>query len=888
MKIDNALTTQIDKAISAYTKDRDINVKGAAVSVRISDSITDNKTYEGTKASFADIQDKMKAMDTEGTIDSMVLMSHSMSKEDYAKAMKDGEDLSDVDAKDMVTIVDRIKLAVAKGGTEVEGFTDDISKEAMVEMTGCSELPAALEEADLTPSKNDLKEIKEAADLAKEIDKITDGMKKYLLFGNRKLTIDNLYLAQHSATLEARNQGSGYFTVDSTGYLAKKADLNENSLKEEITNLLSNLELPADEATIKDSEWLIKNGMCVTKENLDSLKDMEKVSLPLSDKDFANAVTISLSEGKAPKDANVIKVKNIYKEALELTDKKAYLADSELFTRHLKLHENRLKMLCNANLTLLKAPIKISFEDEIKYVEALKKVAETPAYKEAEEVLVCQEKIEAVKTAPAAIIPSFAFKISEISISEIAETGEDFTKRFKAANMAYEEMFTPVRKDMGDSIKKAFRNVDELLESLGLEPTEENRRAVRILGYNSMPIEKKNLEQVREADRELNSVLTRLTPKDTLTLIRKGTSPIDMSIKELNEYLDAKENSKQEEMEKYSRFLYKLERNNEIAPEEREKYIEVYRFINHLEKNDYAAVGNVLFAGNDYTIKNLRTAIKTAKNIDFDVKSVGIYKDLVDEDINAPGQRDWISFKYNNLQETLNSPSEFAKELTQNNIPVTAANLEAVLSLKGKRKNPFEKAFESSEKEEIEEALSFTDHMEDSDTAKEGYNEIVTKLSDNVFNRAMNENTFIDVRELQLTHMQLTISSKLASVENYEIPVEIGNENTLVNVKIIHNSKEEPNALVSFYSQDLGNVSARLSFDNEKLTGYITCDLKEAVSKLEKVADKLGEGVKVVSVNRNATPGYRIQSPMKDNEKEIDSKQLYRAAMNFLAAMKGI
>ncbi len=42
-------------------------------------------------------------------------------------------------------------------------------------------------------------------------------------------------------------------------------------------------------------------------------------------------------------------------------------------------------------------------------------------------------------------------------------------------------MMTAPRKDMGDSIQKAFRNVDDILEDLGLETNDSNRRAVRIL-----------------------------------------------------------------------------------------------------------------------------------------------------------------------------------------------------------------------------------------------------------------------------------------------------------------------------------------------------------------------------------------------------------------------
>ena len=47
---------------------------------------------------------------------------------------------------------------------------------------------------------------------------------------------------------------------------------------------------------------------------------------------------------------------------------------------------------------------------------------------------------------------------------------------------------TAPRSDMGDSIKKAFSNVDDILQDLQLDTSETNRRAVRILAYNNTDV----------------------------------------------------------------------------------------------------------------------------------------------------------------------------------------------------------------------------------------------------------------------------------------------------------------------------------------------------------------------------------------------------------------
>ena len=42
-------------------------------------------------------------------------------------------------------------------------------------------------------------------------------------------------------------------------------------------------------------------------------------------------------------------------------------------------------------------------------------------------------------------------------------------------------LMTAPRTDLGDSIQKAFRNVDDILNDLDMELTDDNRRAVRFL-----------------------------------------------------------------------------------------------------------------------------------------------------------------------------------------------------------------------------------------------------------------------------------------------------------------------------------------------------------------------------------------------------------------------
>ena len=142
-------------------------------------------------------------------------------------------------------------------------------------------------------------------------------------------------------------------------------------------------------------------------------------------------------------------------------------------------------------------------------------------------------------------------------------------KAYEEAGERYETLMTAPRSDLGDSIRKAFSNVDDILTDMSLEKTSENQRAVRILAYNSMEITPENIEKVKEADRQVSAVVDRLTPKNVLQMIRDGVNPLEKTFDELESYFSQNPESYEEEVEDYSRFLYQLERKKDVTEEER-------------------------------------------------------------------------------------------------------------------------------------------------------------------------------------------------------------------------------------------------------------------------------------------------------------------------------
>lgn len=220
---------------------------------------------------------------------------------------------------------------------------------------------------------------------------------------------------------------------------------------------------------------------------------------------------------------------------------------------------------------------------------------------------------EALKAMPAYALG--IHPVDETTLQSLYEDGAALKDTFEKAGERYETMMTAPRQDMGDSISKAFRNVDDILKDLGLETSYGNQRAVRILAYNQMELTPENIAEMKAADEEVQRAFDHLKPAVVRTMIKEGMNPLDMSFEEINTVSEQiQEEQGITEEEKFSKYLYKLEQNKEISEEERSAYIGVYRLIRQVEKTDGAAIGALLQQGGDITLRGLLTQVRSAKH----------------------------------------------------------------------------------------------------------------------------------------------------------------------------------------------------------------------------------------------------------------------------------
>ena len=219
-------------------------------------------------------------------------------------------------------------------------------------------------------------------------------------------------------------------------------------------------------------------------------------------------------------------------------------------TQRRQMEEVRLMMTIEANRQLMARGYSIDTTELEALVEALKKLeqeqnqklfGESDVAAAAEKASLYEEvqtKVSEIPYLPAAVLVQYIDGTEAFTLDGVHRNGTALKNAYEAARESYETLMTAPRADMGDSIRKAFRNVDDILEDMGLETSEENRKAVRILGYNSMDITDENMDAVKKYDMELQQTIRRMTPAASLQAIRDGKNPLTMSMEELNQYLD--------------------------------------------------------------------------------------------------------------------------------------------------------------------------------------------------------------------------------------------------------------------------------------------------------------------------------------------------------------
>lgn len=589
------------------------------------------------------------------------VLSNTLSNKDCEGLSEQGWSLNDTDVEAIVTVIDKIKMELLKAGVDISAFGDSISS-AQIDASGAGtseahQIEQALKKADLPYTQENKDDFEKSLEQAESLKPCDEGSIKYMLDNELPPTVSNLYKAQHS--------GSG--SKEET----PQQELDPN-LKKQVEEVILAAGLTVNAATLSYGSFLIENDIPVTPENIKYMDALSSLELPVDPNELMDKMALAVSEGNRPQDAVLIEeyslqhraadakevadqaddrqltyllkrnmpltlenLKNVNESVLKKDETgQEYEGQQEsgiaLITARRQLEEIRLSMTIEANYKLLKQGITIETQPMEDLIAQLKGVEDDyyqsllsnneiePTEENVSLLKESLDKTETLKHVPAYVLGGDGDDTR--TINTLHESGTNLKSTMERAGLAYETLMTTPRSDMGDSIQKAFQNVDDILEDLELEATPANQRAVRILAYNNLEITQDSIAEMKAADQKVQLLFDNLSPSVVMELMKKGVNPLNMDVSELNQMAeDIRKDLNIGEEDKFSKYLWKLEQKNEITQEERDTFIGMYRMLHQVEQTDGAVIGALVHQGTDLTVGNLLTAVRNKKAAGMDV-----------------------------------------------------------------------------------------------------------------------------------------------------------------------------------------------------------------------------------------------------------------------------
>ena len=868
--------------------------------------------------------------------DYMTLLSHTMSQEDYAKACEDGFDPRELDQDTAVTIVDRIKAELVRSGQNIAGYTDDIDLDTLAAAVGSDTLAQSIEEqfraTDIPLTPENVDELKTAWELASSLQQPQEGEVGYLVDNGLEPEIWNLYVAENSGAKVQQN------TVP-------------QELQDQMDKVITDAGLPVNDENRQKAQWLVGAGLPLTTDTLQQLAELDTIDYPVSEDAFAQAAASALAEGKSPVHANLARQENIYEKATEMvqdwfSDAKWDVTAENLAARK-QLEEIRLRMTAEVNVKLLQSDFSIDTAPMEQLIEALRRAEAEVADKyfpnDADAVAKYETYTQTVQVTnelpglPVSVLGPYSLKqkVSQETVAEFHSEGKALQTAYTEANERYETLMTAPRRDLGDSIRKAFSNVDDILTDMSLDKTPENQRAVRILAYNRMEITAENIERVKEADKQVTAVIEKLTPKNVLQMIRDGVNPLEKTFGELESYFAENPQSYEEEAEDYSRFLYQLEQKKDITENERKAYIGIYRMVHQIEREDGAAVGAVVNTGAELQFSTLLAASRSRRTSHMDWKvsddtgltqevrlsenniseqiSVGMAKEiLTDVSEDAESRDAYYQECLQQMREAVETEPGAAQMLERGEVNTSTSNLLAAQALLEDPAELFSdlQRYRKKYNKEKEipvaatggepagtEASGLWEQLDQPNFADDYRTMLQDALQETETISLEQAESHLDVKQLQLVHKQLRLAGNLQNRQEYFLPMYLGDQLAGVHLTLQQGTGEISAVDIRVDAGD-EQLEAHLQVNGEHIEGYLVGNTPEEVTKLEKTsdiflewiqtdtsADWKAEKLSVVS-SRDMT---RMAAGETQNAETIESRadaaQLYRLAKGFLQAV---
>lgn len=904
------------------------------------------------ESALDEIRQEAENMEAQLLQKKMQIVSNTATPSDCGEMEEDGFSLNNTEIETVVTEMDKIKMELAKAGVDISMFGDTLDSGMLEEMTGSAaaarQIEAAIRDAKLPATEENVADVTDTLAQAADLTACSDEAVKYMLDNELEPTVENLYKAQHSSgtmpnqemkiTLDEglKEQISqvimqaGLSVDDST--LSVSQWMMENRIPLTADNLnyvmdLKNAEFPPETSQVINAimEAVTEGRRPKDAVILDGYSDIERAGTAAqtveqaTDADVWNVVekgmpltieSLEAAHNYALQQAEQKDLKNygMAAEAEVSFDIPEYAKEDLAFLKAKRqLEETRLAMTAQANYALLKQGISIETQPLEALVEQLKEQENAyysgllsqngidPTQENTDIFSGTVTKVEELKGVPAYILGNV--KTAEDSINAIHEAGISKQRQMERGSEAYETLKTEPRADLGDSIQKAFRNVDDILKDLDMEISEANRRAVRILAYNEMAVNSESIMQMKAADQKVQNLFLNLSPSVVMEMVREGINPLEMNVEELNAKAeDIKERLNTGEEEKFSKYLWRLEHNQEITEQERSGYIGIYRMLHQIDKTDGAVIGALIQQGAELSLKNLLTAVRTNRNPGINVsidnnfgeiesintqelsitqqieaayqtdcakealryatpegmqQAQGSIENMTPEEllwqlrgasVDAESEEAYYQEQLSEFSEAKQAEAQVLRILAGHDMPVTAYNIMAANQLLNPRGGIFKSLFERENNgeeidlDEVKEEIieKFGEAVKTPEEMAKAQRELAD-VAENVM-RTMEDAegvSSIDLRDMRLLRRQIALGTQMAKDEYYAIPVMVADELTNVQLKIVRGKEERGRVDVLFETPKLGKVAARFQVQDDTVRGYVVSDSHRTIEELK-------------------------------------------------------
>lgn len=819
-------------------------------------SLQDNIDNEMVSANMIECIDTLKSMVT---------------PEDYSQLEEWGLVPDKDNPEAFVTVYERIQIELMAYSDEYNASGVNVNSEKFKSVLGNEAAVNALKHA---------KDMKDSG-------KISSEAKKYILENNLKPTLNNVYKALHTSK-----------SISGTG-VNQLSNEQWQQLKPQVESFFEKNGFENNSGNVENAKWIISNNLPLNVDNFTKLDGLNQVDF--SDEQYMSTLEENIgkavSMGNEPMDVLVtgkdfdettvkeavetvqsamdsdvdyilknnrkLNIKNL-KERIEErkkedVDKFLYEKKEASVATNKILIEARAMLTQGSLFTMQRMGVNITYTEITVMmditVESKNVLADNifmldgnkPSESDRNLLMETMDMMAGFNRLPIAVAGSVYSSSIEFTVSAVHREGSSLLERYKLAGESYEALGTSIRKDLGDNIKKAFRNVDELLSGEGIEVNDENRRVARVLGYNSIEITVETVQSMGNIVSQLDMVTKNLTPKAAVHLIRNGINPLNTNIEELNAKLMEinAELTEDNSSEKYSEYLWKLEKNKSISKDERAAYIQLYRIMEHINREDGRAVGSVAKSGANLTLANLYSAVKTlrAGNIDKTIDDdFGLLESGYSEDDLTRFMENAASlmedkqlhneYKYERfmkkLDKVLDNETISEQELLRITSTMEKSSLNNIYNAMIALDNNFYKAMKNdldekttSELQKIEDMWGSEEGEFEEEQAVAAYENLkrAAHLSGDIdsFERSLLKNNMINT---------FSYMAKQATNRSYYVPMEIAGEETVVHMTFKEGSAKEKGKITIFAETVSGKLSVLIKRKNE---AYEVC---AAVSNL--------------------------------------------------------